>query len=62
MLNMYTSIADSPIKPVQQGGFSYTGPNIQGVTRRPTVIRVPSKTDKCEYVCYYMRFYPDVIC
>ncbi|XP_057188198.1 SH3 domain-containing protein 19 isoform X2 [Triplophysa rosa] len=36
----------SPIKPGHQGGFSYTGPNIQGVTRRPTVIRVPSKTDK----------------
>ncbi|XP_051558433.1 SH3 domain-containing protein 19 [Myxocyprinus asiaticus] len=36
----------SSTKPARQGGFSYTGPNTQGVTRRPTVIRVPSKTDK----------------
>ncbi|XP_073670515.1 SH3 domain-containing protein 19 isoform X3 [Paramisgurnus dabryanus] len=27
-------------------GFSYMAPNVQGVTRRPTVIRVPSKTEK----------------
>ncbi|XP_056588287.1 SH3 domain-containing protein 19 isoform X2 [Triplophysa dalaica] len=40
------AINNSSIKPGHQGGFSYTVPNIQGVTRRPTVIRVPSKTDK----------------
>lgn len=41
-----TSINHSPTKPVRQGGFSYMGGNTQAVTRRPTVIRVPSKTDK----------------
>lgn len=39
-------INHSPTKPVRQGGFSYMGGNTQGVTRRPTVIRVPSRTDK----------------
>ncbi|XP_043096222.1 SH3 domain-containing protein 19 isoform X3 [Puntigrus tetrazona] len=34
----------SPTKPSRQGGFTYMG--LQGVTKRPTVIRVPSKTDK----------------
>ncbi|XP_059409384.1 SH3 domain-containing protein 19 [Carassius carassius] len=36
----------APIKPARQGGFTYMGLNTQGVTKRPTVIRVPSKTDK----------------
>uniref|UniRef100_A0A9J7YVP9 SH3 domain containing 19 n=1 Tax=Cyprinus carpio carpio TaxID=630221 RepID=A0A9J7YVP9_CYPCA len=36
----------SPTKPARQGGFTYMGLNTQGVTKRPTVIRVPSKTDK----------------
>ncbi|KAL1282433.1 hypothetical protein QQF64_001236 [Cirrhinus molitorella] len=36
----------SPAKPVRQGGFTYMGSNTQGMTKRPTVIRVPSKTDK----------------
>ncbi|XP_073698740.1 SH3 domain-containing protein 19 [Garra rufa] len=43
--------ADAPTnhslaKPVRQGGFTYMGLNSQGITKRPTVIRVPSKTDK----------------
>ncbi|RXN12300.1 SH3 domain-containing 19-like protein [Labeo rohita] len=36
----------SPTKPARQGGFTYMGLNSQGITKRPTVIRVPSKTDK----------------
>uniref|UniRef100_A0A671K2T1 SH3 domain-containing protein 19-like n=1 Tax=Sinocyclocheilus anshuiensis TaxID=1608454 RepID=A0A671K2T1_9TELE len=41
-----TSKYQSPTKPARQGGFTYMGLNTQGVTKRPTVIRVPSKTDK----------------
>lgn len=39
-------INHSPTKTVRQGGFTYMGSSTQGVTRRPTVIRVPSKTEK----------------
>ncbi|XP_016145077.1 SH3 domain-containing protein 19-like [Sinocyclocheilus grahami] len=36
----------SPSKPARQVGFNYMGPNMLGVIKRPTIIRVPSKTDK----------------
>ncbi|XP_059407437.1 SH3 domain-containing protein 19-like isoform X1 [Carassius carassius] len=36
----------SPSKPERQRGFNYTGSNNLGMIQRPTVIRVPSKTDK----------------
>ncbi|XP_026059557.1 SH3 domain-containing protein 19 isoform X2 [Carassius auratus] len=41
-----TPTNQSLAKPARQGGFTYMGLNTQGVTKRPTVIRVPSKTDK----------------
>ncbi|XP_039549714.1 SH3 domain-containing protein 19 [Pimephales promelas] len=41
------AINHSPTKTAYQGGFTYLGSSMQhGVTRRPTVIRVPSKTEK----------------
>uniref|UniRef100_A0A671M7R7 SH3 domain containing 19 n=1 Tax=Sinocyclocheilus anshuiensis TaxID=1608454 RepID=A0A671M7R7_9TELE len=50
-----TSKYHSPSKPARQGGFNYMGPNTLGVFKRPTVIRVPSKTDKCEYFTNHLR-------
>uniref|UniRef100_A0A8C1JS89 SH3 domain containing 19 n=2 Tax=Cyprinus carpio TaxID=7962 RepID=A0A8C1JS89_CYPCA len=45
-VNAPTSKYHSPSKPARQGGFNYMRPNSLGVIKRPTVIRVPSKTDK----------------
>ncbi|ROL53132.1 SH3 domain-containing protein 19 [Anabarilius grahami] len=39
-------INHSPTNTARQVGFNYMGASVQGVTRRPTVIRVPSKTEK----------------
>uniref|UniRef100_A0A673HMI9 SH3 domain containing 19 n=1 Tax=Sinocyclocheilus rhinocerous TaxID=307959 RepID=A0A673HMI9_9TELE len=50
-----TSKYHSPSKPARQGGFNYMGPNTLGVFKRSTVIRVPSKTDKCEYFTNHLR-------
>ncbi|XP_048053676.1 SH3 domain-containing protein 19 [Megalobrama amblycephala] len=41
-----TPINHSPTNTARQVGFTYMGASAQGVTRRPTVIRVPSKTEK----------------